>query len=144
MLDLNLPTIEAEQFISVDQGSTIQGTGELKFRNPAGQVTNRGTIIVPPGAGKILRVGGDYVQPSPGKLVITVKKSNVAANAPFVVDGTMVQLNGTVELRFSGQRLPKRGEVFALIRADNATSITNNATYKIKGATARFDVVVEP
>ena len=144
LLDLNLPTIEAEQFISVDQGSTIRGTGELKFRNPAGQLTNRGSIIVPPGAGKVLRVGGDYVQASSGKLVITVNKTNVAPSAPFVVEGTNVQLNGTVELRFSGQHLPRKGQVYGLIRAENATTITNNATFKITGASARFDVIVEP
>ncbi len=144
LLDLNLPTVEAEQFISVDLGSAIRGTGELKFRNPAGQLTNRGSIIVPPGAGKVLRVGGDYIQPSPGKLVITVNPTNVAPSAPFIVEGTTVQLNGTVELRFSGQRRPRTGQVYALIRADNATSITNTATFKITGAIARFDVIVEP
>lgn len=144
LLDLIEAPVEAEQFISVDTGSVLRGTGELTFRNAAGQLTNRGTIIVPPGAGKTLRVGGDYVQPSPGKLVITVNKTNAATTAPVIVDGANVQLNGTVELRFSGQRLPRRGEVFALLRAENATAITNAATFKITGATARFDVIVEP
>ena len=78
------------------------------------------------------------------RLVITVNPTNVAPSAPFIVEGTNVQLNGTVELRFSGQRLPRKGQVYGLIRADNATSITNNATFKITGARARFDVIVEP
>ncbi len=144
LLDLVEAPVEVGQFISVDTGSVLRGTGELNFRDAAGQLTNRGTIIVPPGAGKTLRVGGDYVQPSPGKLVITVNPTNVAPSAPFIVEGTTVQLNGTVELRFSGQRLPRKGQVYGLIRAENATTITNNATFKITGATARFDVIVEP
>ena len=140
LLELVTAAISVDQFVTIETGSTLSGDGLIVFRNPASQLTNRGKVIVPPGAGKPLQISGDYIQPSPGKLILTVNRQNVSTSAPLVVLGTSVQLNGTIELRFSGNRLPRRGEVFALIRAENAT-ITNNATIRVTGAAHGFDVV---
>ncbi len=140
LLELTAATVSVNQFVTIETGSKLSGSGLFVFRNAAGQLTNRGKIIILPGAGKTLQIGGDYVQPGTGRLIVTINKKNDAGSAPLVVLGTTVQLNGKIELRFSGNRLPRSGEAFALIRAENAT-ITNNATVRVTGAARGFDVV---
>ena len=143
LLELVTAAVSVDQFFTIDTGSTLSGDGMLVIRNPSGQLTNRGTISVPPGAAKTLQISRDYVQPISGRLVLTVNRLNSAVDAPLALLGDTVQLNDTIVLRFSGNRLPRSGEVFALLRAENAT-INNNATVRVAGASRRFVVVQDP